>query len=115
MRETSGGFLKFCKYRIKFNITIERKSFHLSLRAMAAWSPTREGFRAIWRQPALSLAEVAWRWSFGAAAGVLLSVGLLEYLDSLPVAGADALLLFPLGPEEMARFTVSEVFPLLQV
>jgi hypothetical protein len=93
MRETSAGFLKFCKYRIKFNITIERKSFHLSLRAMAAWSPTREGFRAIWRQPALSLAEVAWRWSFGAAAGVLLSVGLLEYLDSLPVAGADALLL----------------------
>lgn len=29
-------------------------------------------------------------------------------------AGADALLLFPLGPEEMARFTAAEVFPLLQ-
>ncbi|HEY7350153.1 MAG TPA: LLM class flavin-dependent oxidoreductase [Ktedonobacterales bacterium] len=29
-------------------------------------------------------------------------------------AGADALLLFPLGPEDMARFTAAEVFPLLQ-
>ncbi len=29
-------------------------------------------------------------------------------------AGADALLLFPLEPEEMARFTAAEVFPLLQ-
>jgi len=30
------------------------------------------------------------------------------------VAGADAVLLFPLEPEEMARFTAAEVFPLLQ-
>jgi hypothetical protein len=44
------------------------------------------------RQPALPLAEVAWRWSFGAAACLLLCAGLLQYLDSLPVAGGDALL-----------------------
>jgi alkanesulfonate monooxygenase SsuD/methylene tetrahydromethanopterin reductase-like flavin-dependent oxidoreductase (luciferase family) len=30
------------------------------------------------------------------------------------VAGADAVLLFPLGPEEMARLTAASVFPLLQ-
>jgi 5,10-methylenetetrahydromethanopterin reductase len=35
-------------------------------------------------------------------------------MRSFLAAGADALLLFPQGPEEMARFTASEVFPLLQ-
>jgi hypothetical protein len=70
---------------------------------MASWSPTREGFRTILRQPALSLAEVAWRWSFGAAACVLLCLGLLEYLDSLPVAGRDALLLRTRQPFLVSR------------
>lgn len=35
-------------------------------------------------------------------------------MRSFLAAGADTLLLFPQGPEEMARFTASEVFPLLQ-
>jgi hypothetical protein len=63
------------------------------LQAMAAWSPTLEGFRTVFRRPSLSLAEVMWRWSFGAAACILLGVGFIEYLDTLPVSDADVLLL----------------------
>jgi len=43
------------------------------------------------RHPALPLAEIAWRWSFGAAACTLLGFGLVEYLNSLPVSDADLL------------------------
>jgi hypothetical protein len=39
------------------------------------------------------LAEVAWRWSFGAAAAALLAFDFVEYLDSLPVSAGDLLLL----------------------
>src|ERR1700756_530837 len=60
---------------------------------MAAWSPTLEGFRAMFRRPAVSLAEIMWRWSFGAAACFLLGFAFLEYLDTLPVSNADRLLL----------------------
>lgn len=60
---------------------------------MAAWSPTLEGFRTVFRRPALPLAEVIWRWSFGAAACVLLGLGFVEYLDTLPVSNTDLLLL----------------------
>ena len=45
------------------------------------------------RQPAVSLAEIMWRWSFGAAACFLLGFGFLEYLDTLPVSNGDRLLL----------------------
>jgi len=41
----------------------------------------------------LPLAEVAWRWSFGAAAFVLIGLGVLEFLDSLPVSPTDMLML----------------------
>jgi hypothetical protein len=60
---------------------------------MSSWSPTAEGFRTMFRRPALSLAEVSWRWSFGAAACVLLSLGFIAYLDTLPVDRTDLLLL----------------------
>jgi hypothetical protein len=60
---------------------------------MSIWSPTAEGFRAIFRRPAISLAEIAWRWSFGAAATLLGALGLFEYLDTLPVSNRDIFLL----------------------
>jgi hypothetical protein len=60
---------------------------------MSAWSPTLEGFRSVFRRPAMPLAEVAWRWSFGAAASVLFGLGFIEYLDTLPVSNLDLLLL----------------------
>ena len=62
---------------------------------MAAWSPTLEGFRTVFRRPSLPLAEVMWRWSFGAAACVLLGFGFLEYLDTLPVSNIDLLFAQP--------------------
>jgi len=60
---------------------------------MAAWSPTIEGLRSVFRKPALPLAEVVWRWSFGAAALVLIGLGVLEYLHTLPVSPTDMLML----------------------
>jgi hypothetical protein len=41
------------------------------------------------RRPSLSLAEVIWRFSFGAAASVLLGLATIAYLDTLPVTGGD--------------------------
>jgi hypothetical protein len=61
--------------------------------AVAAWSPTLEGFRTMFRRPSFSLAEIPWRWSFGGAAFVLATAGLLEYLSTLPVARADLIFL----------------------
>ena len=60
---------------------------------MASWSPTLEGFRTMFRRPSFSLAEVAWRWSFGGAALFLCTFGLLEYLNSLPLSNPDLFLL----------------------
>jgi hypothetical protein len=56
-------------------------------------SPTTEGFRAAFRRPALTLAEITWRWSVGATASALLLFGLIEYLRTLPVNNAELLLL----------------------
>jgi len=46
-------------------------------------APVRDGFRAIWRQPSIFLAELAWRWSWGGAA--LLLVGLASRLSAIPL------------------------------
>ena len=60
---------------------------------MHSLSPTLEGFRAAWRRPSLTLAEIVWRWTVGATAVVLSLFGLREYLSTLPVSGADLLFL----------------------
>ena len=56
-------------------------------------SPTLEGFRAAFRRPALTLAEISWRWTVGGAATALFAFSLLEYLDTLRVTRGDMLLL----------------------
>jgi hypothetical protein len=56
-------------------------------------SPTLEGFRAIFRQPSFGLAEISWRWTFGAMLAALCTLGMLAYLDTLPVTRADEFLL----------------------
>src|SRR5205807_7716707 len=56
-------------------------------------SPTLEGFRAAFRRPSLTLAEIVWRWTVGTTACALLIFGLLEYLDTLPVTEGELLLL----------------------
>jgi hypothetical protein len=60
---------------------------------MARFSPTLAGFRAAFRRHALTFAEIAWRWSAGAAAAGMLAFAFFEYLDSLPVTGTEAFLL----------------------
>jgi hypothetical protein len=60
---------------------------------MTPSSPTLEGFRIMFRRPVFGLAEIAWRWSFGCAAALLLAFSFLEYLDTLQVSGRDLFLL----------------------
>jgi hypothetical protein len=60
---------------------------------MARLSPTLAGFRAAFRRPALTFAEIAWRWSVGATALAMLGFAGFEYLGSLPVTGRQALML----------------------
>ena len=72
-------------------------------------SPTLEGFRAIFQRPSFGFAEIAWRWSFGAAAGVLLVFSFFEYLDTLPVSNGDLLLLRTRQPLLISR-AVLDIF-----
>ncbi|MGC2170714.1 MAG: hypothetical protein WA623_04935, partial [Candidatus Sulfotelmatobacter sp.] len=66
-------------------------------------SPTLEGFRAGFRLPSLTLAEITWRWTVGAVAWALLFFSVVEYLDILPVSKADAILLWTRHPLLVAR------------
>ena len=58
-----------------------------------AVSPTVEGFRAAFRRPYLTLAEITWRWIVGATALALFFFGLFEYLNTLPVTNGELLML----------------------
>ncbi len=69
-------------------------------------SPTLEGFRAILRRPSFGLAEITWRWSFGAAAGLLIALSFFEYLDTLPVSKSDLLFLRTGQPVLISRAIV---------
>lgn len=66
-------------------------------------SPTLEGFRAILGRPSFGFAEIAWRWSFGAAANVLLIFSFFEYLETLPVSNGDLVLLRTRHPILISR------------
>ena len=56
---------------------------------MATSSASRAGFRAAWRQPALVLAEIAWRWSWGLASLAVLAVCARTFLLSITVTDAE--------------------------
>ena len=66
-------------------------------------SPTLEGFRASFRRPSLTLAEITWRWTVGAAAWAMVFFWLIEYLDTLPVTRGDAALLSTRHPLLVGR------------
>jgi len=70
---------------------------------MSSFSPTAEGFRLIFRRPAIPLAEIAWRWTFATAAWLLGTTFLLEYMGSLPVNALDRLLLGTQQPILVSR------------
>jgi hypothetical protein len=61
-------------------------------------SPTLEGFRAAFRRPLLTFAEITWRWVVGATATVLFFFGLFEFLDTLPVTNGELLFLRTRNP-----------------
>jgi hypothetical protein len=70
---------------------------------MSRVSPTLEGFRAAFRRPSVTLAEIAWRRSVGALAWALLFFWFIEYLKTLPVTNVDATLLSTRQPLLVGR------------
>src|SRR6202044_2298064 len=70
---------------------------------MSQPSPTIEGFRAAFRRPSLTFAEISWRWALGAIAAALFFFYCIEYLDTLPVSNADAALLSTRQPALVGR------------
>ncbi len=58
-----------------------------------AISPTAEGFRAAFRRPSLTFAEIMWRWIAGGTAATLFLFGLFEFLGTLPVTNGELLFL----------------------
>jgi len=52
----------------------------------------RAGFRAVLRQPAVVLGEIAWRWAFGAAAWTLVIFALRRILTHVDVTQAELLI-----------------------
>jgi hypothetical protein len=66
-------------------------------------SPTLEGFRAAFRRPSLTLAEIVWRWTVGGLACAVFLFWLIEYLDTLPVSSGDATLLSTRQPFLVGR------------
>ena len=65
--------------------------------------PTLEGFQTMFRRPALGLAEIAWRWSFGLATAAALAFTIREYLATLPVTAGEMLLLRTRQPALIAQ------------
>jgi hypothetical protein len=66
-------------------------------------SPTLEGFQTMFRLPALGLAEISWRWSFGLAAIAAFLFFIREYLSTLPVTAGEMLLLRTRQPALMLQ------------
>jgi len=63
-----------------------------------AHSPFRDGFAALWHEPVLFAAELAWRWCFGLAAWGLAIISLALFLDSLKISASDEILFGTLQP-----------------
>jgi hypothetical protein len=72
---------------------VQTRYNNLAASSMKSPSPTTEGFRLIFRRPAIPLAEIAWRWSFFAAMWFLSAMFLVEYADSLTVTRLERLML----------------------
>jgi len=60
---------------------------------MNPFSPIGAGFRLVFRRPVITLAEIAWRWTFPAVVWVLGGALIFEYLDTLPVGRVERFLL----------------------
>jgi hypothetical protein len=63
----------------------------------------RSGFSAIARAPAVALAEIAWRWTYGLAALAILAWAFFRFLNSIVVTNTDLFLLNSMLPALMAE------------
>jgi hypothetical protein len=75
-----------------------------------------EGFRAVVRLSSMLLAELAWRWSFGLAAMVLIGIGVREVQHAVTISPTDELLLGTVQPMLMGEawaHILRETLPLL--
>lgn len=70
-------------------------------------NPVNQGFRAVLRDPALLLTEIVWRWSFGAAAFLLLFFSVVTLLGSIQVSETDAAAWRSNNPTLMAQALVT--------
>jgi len=73
---------------------------------MSQESPTRHGFRAVWREPGLALAEITWRWAWGGASLAIVWFAAREFLHSLTVTPGDELMLQSGIPDAVAQAIV---------
>jgi hypothetical protein len=69
---------------------------------MPTESPIRYGFRTVWRGPDLTLAEIAWRWTWGAASLLIGWFAAREFLHSLVVSNLDYFRLRSSNPQWIA-------------
>ena len=76
---------------------------------MGRSNPTRAGLAQALRQPWLVGAEVAWRWSFGAAALLLASAAGFGFLDGVVVTNRDLLALGS-GNPDLVSAAVAHMF-----
>ncbi len=66
--------------------------------AMMARRPLRDGWRVLMRAPESILAEIAWRWVFGAAFWALLILSFHQYFSQVEISRAEYALLKSLEP-----------------
>jgi len=76
---------------------------------MPTESPTRHGFRTVWREPSLALAEIAWRWVWGASALLIAWFAARGYMHSLTVSNYDQFRLNSGNPQWMAE-AITHIF-----
>ncbi len=76
---------------------------------MSSPTPVRDGFRAVWRQPSIFLAELSARWSWGGAALLLAGLALFEYSHTLVVTQTDLFLLRLKHPLAVSR-ALADIF-----
>src|ERR1019366_3492694 len=62
-------------------------------------SPFKDGFAAVWHEPALLAAELTWRWCFGFSAWALVIISGGLFLDSIKISRADEFLLGTFQPQ----------------
>jgi len=70
-------------------------------------NPVNQGLRTVLRDPGMLLAEIAWRWSFGSIAFLLLFISVMALLSSIRVSETDTAAWHSNNPTLMAQALAS--------